>query len=142
MVKSGGDVGQQVEIIEMSKYFLVRTGQEDKRYRLPLAEAVVGRDSMRDKKQTKMIKVRVGIPSTLEVRREVEGGGGRWMPVGLVGRTVRLSCAWNASRLSLYVNASTNMWLCLRNVLYARSLLFCVMVFDSRGRGLMNPAHV
>lgn len=91
MAKTGGDAGQQVEVIEMSKYFLVRMGQKEKRYRLPLSEAVVGRDSMRDKKQTKMIKVRVGIPSTLEVSCSVNGGGGGWIPFRRICRTVRLS---------------------------------------------------
>lgn len=57
----------EVALVEMSGYFLVRAGKEDERFQLPLRETVVGRDSVRDKAPANRNKLRVGIPSSLEV---------------------------------------------------------------------------
>lgn len=69
-----------VALVEMSGYFLVRAGKEDDCFRLPLRETVVGRDSVRDKAPANRNKLRVGIPSSLEV-------SGWWQRSRAYGRT-------------------------------------------------------
>lgn len=107
--------------VAMSGFFLVRNVREDDAggdgaddgggYQLPLRETVVGRDSVRDKAKVNSNKLRLGIPSSMEVRVgfvEVLPAGGveklNFLAVAL--RRVELMLV-HSLMLSLYVPSCT-----------------------------------